>query len=324
MLNFSIFVPMDTAGHIESLLYRYQCVVVPGFGAFLTQIKSAYLQKDSNTFHPPSKVLSFNAQLHTNDGLLVSHVAQAEKIPYEEALKWVEQEAQSWLEELRRERKFTLESLGTFRLNSEGKVFFQPADKNNYLTTSFGLSSLIATPVTREAMKEEVAELEERIPFSFTPESRESTGLRPFLKYAAIMLLAITAGISGYGFYKNQNASGDQVRAAAREKVSRHIHEATFFGTQPLELPSITLDVVTESPKASHHIITGAFRVRGNADKKISQLRNRGFEARYHGVNAFGLHQVSCGSFSDPQRALEELRRIKREVSADAWLLSEK
>ncbi|WP_430931007.1 SPOR domain-containing protein, partial [Robiginitalea biformata] len=81
--------------------------------------------------------------------------------------------------------------------------------------------------------------------------------------------------------------SGCLVRASAREEVSRHIQVATCFGSQPLELPSITLDVVTVSPKASHHIIAGAFRVRGNADKKISHLRNRGFVARYQGVNAF-------------------------------------
>ncbi|MBC2838274.1 SPOR domain-containing protein [Robiginitalea sp. SC105] len=314
---------METARHIESLLYRYQCVVVPEFGAFLTQIKPAYLQKDSNTFYPPSKVLSFNAQLRSNDGLLVSHIAQAEKMSYEEALQHVEQEARGWLKQLQQEHKFTLESLGTFRLNSEKKIFFQPVDKTNFLTASFGLSSLIATPVVRETMKEEVEVLEERIPFTFTPESRETPGLRPYLKYAAILLLAVTAGISGYTFYQSRNASGDLVQEAAREEVSRHIQEATFFGSQPLELPSITLEV-SKARKGSHHIIAGAFRVRENADRKIAQLRSRGYDARYHGVNAFGLHQVSCGTFSDPQLALEGLRKIKREVSNDAWLLSEK
>lgn len=326
MLNFSIFVIMGTAQYIESLLYRYQCVVVPGFGAFLTQIKPASLQEESNTFYPPSKVLSFNAQLRTNDGLLVSHIAQAEQISYDEALEKVEQEAKDWLQELYRENKLSVDSLGTFRLNSERKIFFQPAERNNFLTASFGLSSLIASPVAREVMKEEVTALEDRMPLSFTPESRrESGGLRPFLKYAAIVLLALTAGLSGYTLYRSQYASGDKVRAAALETVSRQIQEATFFSADPLELPSLTLEVTTSRPKTgSHHIITGAFRIRENAEKKIRQLRARGYEARYFGVNAFGLHQVSCGSFEEPGPALENLKKIKREVTSDAWLLSQR
>ena len=87
---------MDLEKHVASLLYRYQCVVVPGFGAFLCQIKSASLQSESNTFLPPYKELSFNAQLDKNDGLLVSHVAQAEGLSYEEALEDVLDASQAW------------------------------------------------------------------------------------------------------------------------------------------------------------------------------------------------------------------------------------
>ncbi|HQV36445.1 MAG TPA: SPOR domain-containing protein, partial [Flavobacterium sp.] len=56
--------------HISQLLYRYQCVTVPGFGAFLTENRSAQLVQDTNTFYPPKKVLSFNFHLKNNDGLL--------------------------------------------------------------------------------------------------------------------------------------------------------------------------------------------------------------------------------------------------------------
>jgi len=57
---------MRTADYIEELLYRYNCVIVPGFGAFLTQLKSAEINKSTNTFLPPSKVISFN---DTNNSL---------------------------------------------------------------------------------------------------------------------------------------------------------------------------------------------------------------------------------------------------------------
>ncbi|WP_459640758.1 HU domain-containing protein [Flavobacterium sp. CGRL2] len=41
--------------YISQLLYRYQCVTVPGFGAFLTEIHSAQLNESTNSFFPPKK-----------------------------------------------------------------------------------------------------------------------------------------------------------------------------------------------------------------------------------------------------------------------------
>lgn len=322
----AIFADMGITQYIESLLYRYQCVVVPSFGAFLTQNKPAYLQKESNSFFPPSRELSFNAQLQTNDGLLVAHIAQSEKKSYEEVLKEVEELAKSWLLKLRHDGKLDLSPLGEFRLNPEGNIRFRPADRNNYLTSSFGLNSVLATPITREVLKQEVEALEERIPFSITPEHRTQGGIRPYFKYAAVILLALATGLSGYTWYRQQTEAEGLVRAEAQKQVSRHIQEATIFGAQPLELPSITLEIGLTAKKNDgiHHIIAGAFRIRENADKKIRQLRQQGFDAHYVGQNPFGLHQVAYASFTDPREALDSLHAIKRTVSADAWLLSKR
>ena len=46
---------MKIEPYIAQLLYRYQCVTVPGFGAFLTEIQSAQLIESSNSFFPPKK-----------------------------------------------------------------------------------------------------------------------------------------------------------------------------------------------------------------------------------------------------------------------------
>lgn len=313
---------MDTAKYIADLLYRYQCVVVPSFGAFLTQIKPAYLQADSNTFYPPSKTISFNPQLTSNDGLLVSHMAEMEKSSFEEVLENLKSQASSWSRTLRREGTLHLEPVGTFRRSEEGKLIFEPEDKTNFLTAAFGLSPVHANPVTREVLKQEVSELEQRIPFAFTPERRESPGLSPYMKYAAIILLSLTTGLSIFSFNEARKEQEAHARIAAQEEVSKKIQEATFFGSEPLELPSLTLEVSKKTVEGRHHIIAGAFRVRENAEKKIRQLKREGFDARYIGENTYGLHQVAYGSYADPERALIALREIKQTVSADAWLLS--
>ena len=314
---------MQLEVHIANLLYRYQCVVVPGFGAFLSQIKSASLQRDSNTFYPPFKELSFNARLSTNDGLLVSHIAQSDGDSYEKTLERVITQSQQWKETLESGEPLELSSLGTFRLNREGKMVFEPDTRTNYLMSSYGLSPVIGNPVVREVLKEEVAELEERIPFTITPEARNKKGLRPVLKYAAVVLLALATGLSSYSIYERQLTATAVAHEEAQKEVSRQIQEATFFNTDPVELPSVSLEI-TQKTEAIHHVIGGAYRFRDNADKRIQELIRKGYPAHYLGQNDYGLHHVAFASFSDPEEALDNLKEIRRLESPDAWLLSKR
>lgn len=325
---FLAYLPYMVLEHyVSELLYRYNCVMVPEFGAFLTQMKSAVFIESSNTFYPPSKEISFNAQVSSNDGLLVSYISKAENLSYEEALAKVTQIAKDWKIRLQKGSRLELAKIGELWLNSNHKLQFQPYNKTNYLTSSFGLSSVVSAPVTREVLKEAVIALEEKIPFIFTPEKRDATSIRPYLKYAAIFLLALSTGLTGFRFYK-ENVNQQQLTVEkVQEEVSKRIQEATFFDTAPMELPTLSLDVIS-APKRKvgriHHIMAGAFRFKKNANKKMRQLKRRGFNPTYIGTNRHGLHMVTYDSYTDVDEALNALRSVKRTQTPDAWLLSTK
>ncbi|MEM9649158.1 MAG: SPOR domain-containing protein [Bacteroidota bacterium] len=314
---------MRIDAHIEKLLYNYNCVVVPGFGAFLAHGKSAEIDSATQTLLPPTKAISFNAQLTKNDGLLVSHIAKEKNLGYEEMIQEVETVAQTWRNKLEQGEDIELFGVGKLSLTRENKIQFKPEDKVNYLTSSFGLSAFAATPIQRETLKEDVEELEERIPFIITPEKRETSSFRPWLKYAAILLLAVSVGTTSFRAYEQLEQNQVSVRQDAQKEVSRLIQEATFFENAPLELPALSL-AVNKRKLGKHHVIAGAFRVEQNAEKKVAQLKDKGFRAFYLGVNRFGLHQVAYDSFENPKEALKFLRKIKATESPDAWLLSEK
>ncbi|WP_222982764.1 SPOR domain-containing protein [Flagellimonas meishanensis] len=309
--------------YIEQLLYNHNCVVVPGFGAFLSHAKSAKLDASTHTLTPPFKTISFNAQLSKNDGLLVSHIAQEKRLGYEELLHEVELVGETWKKKLERGESIELFNIGKLWANKENRIQFQPEEKINYLTSSFGLTSFVATPIQREVMKEAVEELEERIPFIITPEKREASAFRPWLKYAAVLLLCLSLGVTGYRMYDDFQQNQVVVQQAAQEQVSRLIQEATFFESAPLELPPISINV-TKRRLGKHHVIAGAFRVAENAEKKVAQLKDKGYNAFYLGQNRYGLHQVAYDSFENPKEALAFLRKVKTTDSQDAWLLSEK
>ena len=321
---------MRVEGYIDELLYRYNCVIVPDFGAFLTQRKPASIHRPTHTIYPPSKTVSFNEQLASNDGLLVSHVARAEKMSYEQMLERMGEVTKEWKAQLKEGERLTIGTAGELWQNKAGKIQFRPNEKTNFLTASFGLSSVIQAPATREVLKQEVETIEEKVPFIITPEKREAFSIRPYLKYAAVILLALSTGMTGFKVYEQALESNLVVRQNAQQKINQQIQEATFFDTQPVELAPVQVNIAVteketvEEERGQHLIIAGAFRVQANADKKVRQLKRKGYNAFYVGTNPYGLHQVAFGSFNDVDEALEYLTEIRRTESRDAWLLSKR
>lgn len=310
---------MQLETYISDLLYRYDCIIVPEFGAFLTQRSSAHYNHDNHTFYPPKKNLSFNEQLQKNDGLIANYIADVEKIPYEVAVAKISKKVKSIKSYLMEGETIHFKNIGDLILNSEGHINFEPSHQINYLTDSFGLSSFVAKDVKRELYKEEVETLEEAIPLVITPEKRKA---RPYLRYAAIALIALTlGGFAASQYYVGQvKTHNEMAQETANEQLDAKVQQATFVIENPL--PAATLSV--EKQSGNYHIIAGAFRVEANSEKKVKQLRELGYKARMIGVNRYGLHEVVYASYPDRQEALKELRTIKRSVNPDAWLLVKK
>ncbi|PNW30248.1 HU domain-containing protein [Formosa algae] len=307
---------MQLENYISDLLYRYECVVVPEFGAFLTQRVSAKINASSNTFYPPKKAISFNEQIQQNDGLLAHYIADVEKIPFEIALEKIKKRVVSIKSQLVEKESISLENIGQLALNEDGKITFEPFNQLNYLTDAFGLSQMVSPAIAREKYKREVESIEKVIPLTITPEKRKS---RPYLRYAAVAVLAL--GISGFlgsKYYVNEVESHNQIaQESANSQLEHKIQEATFVIENPL--PAVNL-IVTK-PVGSYHIIAGAFRVEENCDKIVSNLKAQGFNARKIGVNKYGLHQVVYDSYENREDAFKALNDIRKNNNPDAWVL---
>ena len=307
---------MQITTYINDLLYRYECVIIPGFGALLTQYQSAKIDSENKTFYPPSKTLSFNRQLQTNDGLLANYIASVEKCTYETSLQKLRNYTGKLSLQLSEGDLVSLSNIGDFHLNEENSVQFIPSSKQNFSTASFGLTSIVTSKVTREVDKETVEALEEKVPVYLIPERHAK---KSYLKYAAIALVAISvAGFSGMKLYEGEVQKYNFAeKQKANSIVENQIQEATFSFENPLPILNITFKKQT----GKYHIIAGAFRVESNADKKIQQLREKGFTPTLIGVNKYGLHQVAYESFQERLDALKNLRKIKNTQNPDAWLL---
>ncbi|AWG24605.1 SPOR domain-containing protein [Flavobacterium kingsejongi] len=307
---------MKTEHYISQLLYRYQCVTVPGFGAFLTEIQSASLSESTNAFYPPKKTLSFNIYLKNNDGLLASHISQIEKIAYEDAVIRIQNEVASWKKILEKKETLILKHIGEIVLNFENNLIFTASKETNYLTDSFGLGSFISPSIKREVYKEQIQLLEEKAPIAFTPERRAT---QSYLKYAAVFVLTLlAAGFGGLKLRQNQiNTQTLLVEQAVQEQVQDKIQEATFFIETPMPAVKLTL----KEDKLPYHIVAGAFRDESNAQKKYEQLSRKGYKSRKLEKNKFGLYPVLYGSYSTYEEAQKNLNQIHSHVNDEAWLL---
>ncbi|MGR7812837.1 HU domain-containing protein [Lacinutrix undariae] len=308
---------MQLETYISDLLYRYDCVVIPEFGAFLTNRVSAKVHESTNAFYPPKKVVSFNEQLQQNDGLLASYIADVEKIPYEAATQKLAKHVRAIKSYLVEGETLAFNNIGELTLNAESKIVFDPSHHVNYLADAFGLSQFTSSNVTREVYKKEVEAIEATTPITITPEKRNN---RSYLKYAAIALVALTVagGFTASNYYTGQIETENKLaQEAANEQLDAKVQEATFVINNPI--PAATLTVAKKI--GQYHIIAGAFRVEENSDKKVSQLKDLGYKAHKIGVNKYGLHEVVYASYSDRIEALNALKNIKTAHNPDAWLL---
>jgi hypothetical protein len=318
------FVGMKIEQYISQLLYRHQCVTVPGFGAFLTEIQSAHLHENTNSFYPPKKVISFNSNLKNNDGLLANHIAQLENSGYESAVASIESEVVIWNSILQVNEKFTLKNIGELHLNAEKNIVFTPVESINYLKESFGLNSFVSPAIKREqvlhrvetAVQVELPVFEEKEIVQLDPEVRKG---RPYLRYAAILILglSVTATV-GYKMHENQVAKETLlVETAVQKQVQNKIQEATFLLDTPM--PTVTLTVSEE--KMLYHVVAGAFRKEENAQNIYNDLLKSGFKARRIAPNKHGLFPVLYGSYATHAEAQQVMIEIQKANNPDAWLM---
>ncbi len=306
---------MELETYISDLLYRYECVTIPEFGAFLTQRASATIDDATNTFYPPKKTVSFNEQIQKNDGLLAHYVADVEKIPFEVANEKIAKRVNTMKAFLTQGETVSFKNIGDIVFNAEGKIVFEPSYHLNYLTNSFGLSQFVSPAVSREVYKTAVEAIEKVIPLTITPEKRK---VKPYFKYAAVALIALTiGGLVSSKYYIDQIEQHNQIaQEKATQQLEAKIEQATF-NLNPL--PAITLNVVKQF--GNYHVVAGAFRVEDNCTQIIEVLKAKGFNARSIGVNKYGLNEVVYGSYETAEEALVVLRNVRNYHNEDAWLL---
>ncbi len=348
---------------ISELLYRHECVIVPGFGGFVSRSHSAGFNKGNNLLFPPAKHILFNRNLIHNDGLLITSLMERNAISFEEATKLTEEYRQYIQSLLSAKKRFELQNIGLLYMDNENSLRFEAKADMNFLFDAFGFE-----PVTANELPPEIEKPLNKPVFEDRVVATTPVVLRPKKSYAritalaigipaamAVLLLAATSKpmqpimqSSVNPFYtpeKTYTPSHNPERKAFIivdvEKVSfladANGYAAFTLGNNGRVMIANTNDpmlhpdktrVASPSVKSKlslsgkFQVVLGCFGVKENAERLVNELRAAQVNAGISGVNAKGLHVVSCGSFNSKQEAVNVLDSIRQRYP-NAWIMAQ-
>ena len=313
--------PKDISGNIRELLFKHDCVIIPGFGAFIGNYFPARADRREGLFMPPSRKITFNRHLTGNDGLLIGHVSSALGTGYAEARDIVLE----WTDLLRTRimtgTPQTIDHLGTFSLNYEGAIIFEPDTTVNYLLSSYGLSAYHRQPVAGFDVRKRVFQKRNE-------PSVSEPSVRNLLTRAAVIIPVLVAlalvPFNDRLFKRNLDESTLNPLARAELEFNREQIDAgktaDITGEEATDsmIPPATTQAYPQSTRPSravvveeyrYMIIIGSFQGEDNALVMVDKLRKLGYDPEVAG-GPDGFLRVSAKSFATLDEAKIGLGQI--------------
>lgn len=177
---------------IGNLLMRTNCVIVPDFGGFISNTKSAYIDYSKGVVYPPTKSVTFNKSLSNNDGLLVNEFGKLNSLNYTDSLDEVSNFVRQTKNRLKNGERVSFENVGFLYTDANGSLRFEQDRFFNLLMEAYGMGSVQFVPEAELISEKETVvvpvskEIAPIIPL--TPTKKTNT-LAKIAKYAAAAAL---------------------------------------------------------------------------------------------------------------------------------------
>jgi hypothetical protein len=303
---------MQLTKAINILLYTNDCVTVPEFGSFIINKFSSIYDENKGKFYPPSRRVSFNSKIKSNDGLIANFISKESGISYEDAVKKVHTEVVSW-KKILNEEPLVLKNIGELSYNADENIVFVPDLDSNHFLGSFGLPTIYYKKKLTSEYTYNKSTLKKYN--DLKPNNAESK-VPEFIKYAAAMVLIISATFFFNNEYEKYTFQQKiLLEQENRQRTIERVENAIFdFGS----IPAIELKVKLKSNK--YHIIAGAFGIKSNADKLYKNLLTKGYNPTKLPLNDKGLIPISFDNFSNRKDAVVALRQLQASENKDAWI----
>lgn len=112
--------------HIEYLLTRNDCVILPGIGAFLNAYMPAHFDEESGIWSPMSSEIRFNQAINQDDGLMANSYSRKYSLSFHDARALLDSDIKYLLELAAQDGEVSIGRLGTLKPTENNSWLFSP------------------------------------------------------------------------------------------------------------------------------------------------------------------------------------------------------
>lgn len=307
--------------HIEYLIRHQDCVIIPGFGAFVAHYQAAHIDADTGIMMPPARLIGFNSTLNHNDGLLAMSISRRCKLSYDNAVASINEQVNSMRYQLNNDKELSIGRLGLLKLNSGNNIEFE--QHIHFATSSefIGLSPIAVSPIDAKE-KPEIS----NISTSIKKDSIQFTIKRDSFRIAASIVAIIGLGfllstpvIDNNVDYASLSVATNKVEYAPNTRIIPQISpediiisipsdtdaKITIDTTSIINTPQIATDYsnnanIRLSANDNYYLIVASLATRELAEKYIANSNdNLGL------LEKDGKYRIYAATGSSPKQAME-------------------
>lgn len=316
----------DISHTIKQLILIKDCVIIPNWGALISNPLAVYRHPVSNLIQPEGRNIIFNTDINQEDACLSSALINQFGLDYYQARQCIADYIAVAKSSLANNQSFQIEGLGFFKQVSNQKIIFQK-DELFVGIESYGLRPVYAIPVlrTQPLMPVVSEEHDDSHPIQIIGLPREKyKSNRQFLYWIApavaasvfVVLNIFSPSISGEQIVQFGLNGGKAVKAAMHIEQPKRIN---IYKSRKSTVSESTLNFMLET--ASFYPIAGSFASFDNAQQFLADLEDIGFNPLIVDRSPGGLYRVGYGAFDSFSKANRELEAIRKSINPDAWLL---
>ncbi len=302
---------------LVTLLHKHSCVIVPGFGGFVTNYTPATVDAHTDFFSPPSLTIAFNQQLTYNDGLLTQELARQENVALDQAFIKLQELINQVRQELFQEGRCELDGIGLLYLDKDFKIQFRVALKANILPQSYGLRSFRFASI-RNRKQTQTFEQE----YMKEPSGNRRTIIATVAAASVLVLLGLTFFIN-YKLNERQAAEASLINVKDLKADSVLENEAQTTPKPIVEEASTkkghALQYKEVDDEVEYHIIAGSFSNLSSAQKFAKTLEKEGYSTTF--ITDGDKVRVSIFSSHEKYEALKQLDFLRITKDKTVWML---
>lgn len=324
--------------HIDYLIQKNDCVIIPGFGGFVISHEGASIATNGSIM-PPKVSVGFNPDLKSNDGLLAESYMTMYSISYDEASQRIEEAVKRLNIILGMKHPVQIGRLGKLSLDNNKLTFSPNANLSIFHPDTFGLSKVNMkrlADIDKDRVKVKRQSLVKRVfagagvaaaavviffiastPVSVTEDTQKSSFLSDltssFQKTEANISKVMPAEVT-------PNDVNREVEAEPNESQAEQIPSAMDLETSVTE-PSNDNEEVSVDAQADYYVVIAGATSQSEAERLISRFESQGL-TNLCSVASRNRIRIYTAAFNSREKAEEYLVDLKKENPQlhDAWV----